>query len=157
MNNQQKITRTIATLGPIGYVPGGGTLASLVTIFVLYITAPLITPCWMPSVMLAIVGISFVIIHYVLVTFNTYDPSEIVLDEVAGSIFALYLFPRTLPWLIAGFVVFRFFDIVKPLGIKRIERIPGAAGIILDDLLAGFYTQATLIISAIIYSLCIGH
>lgn len=157
MNNIQKVSTFIATLGPVGYLPASGTIASLITLFLLYTSSPYISPCWMPSIVISFVGVSLILVHYALRTFAVSDPRAIVIDEVAGFMFSAYLFPRTLVWLCAGFVIFRFFDIVKPLGIKRLERIPGAAGVVLDDLLAGLYTQATLIGGTIIYALWTGH
>lgn len=157
MNNLHQVARMLATLGPIGHLPARGTIASLVALGALYISAPYVTPCLLPSIMISIVGFSLIAIHYALFSFKTSDPQEIVLDEVAGFMFSMYLFPKTIIWLCLGFCVFRFFDIVKPLGIKRVEQLPGAVGVVLDDLLAGLYTQATLLGGAIVYALWLGQ
>lgn len=81
------------------------------------------------------------------------DPGSFVMDEWAGQLLAMHLIwliPEettlqiTLLLFVATFVLFRFFDILKPIGIKRLEAIPGAIGVMADDLLAGFYTFLTL-------------
>lgn len=81
------------------------------------------------------------------------DPRSFVMDEWAGQLLAVHLvwvLPEdttlqiTIPLFIAAFILFRFFDILKPLGIKHLEAIPGALGVMTDDLLAGFYTFLTL-------------
>jgi phosphatidylglycerophosphatase A len=70
------------------------------------------------------------------------DPKEIVIDEVAGFLVTLVLIPFTLRNLIAGFFLFRFFDILKPPPVRTIERrVAGGFGIVLDDLLAGVYAH----------------
>lgn len=73
------------------------------------------------------------------------DPSEAVIDEVAGFLLTLFLLPLSWLTLSLGFVLFRFFDIVKPFPIRTIEKkVRGGAGIVLDDLLAGFYANLSL-------------
>jgi len=88
---------------------------------------------------------------------GTEDPGWIVIDEVCG-IFMTFAFIRpewilNAPWiLIIGFALFRFFDILKPLGIHKMEKLPGAWGVMADDLLGGLYAGITpaLILNAII-------
>lgn len=65
------------------------------------------------------------------------DPSRAVWDEFIGMWATCLLLPKTLPWLVAAFLVFRFLDIVKPWPIRRFERLPGGWGIMADDLAAG--------------------
>jgi len=68
------------------------------------------------------------------------DAKEIVIDEVAGFLLATIFFPFTWLTLTAGFFLFRFFDVLKPPPIKKIEKITAAGlGIVLDDLAAGVY------------------
>jgi len=77
------------------------------------------------------------------------DPSEVVLDELAGQavvFIAVYAAgPRQL-WLIAagGFLLFRFFDIVKPWPIRQLEKLPAGVGILADDLAAGLFAAIVL-------------
>lgn len=73
------------------------------------------------------------------------DPREIVIDEVAGFLLTVIFIPFTLRNLIAGFFLFRFFDILKPPPVRTIERkVTGGFGIVLDDLLAGVYAHLSL-------------
>jgi len=75
------------------------------------------------------------------------DPGQVVIDEVAGQIITFVATPRT-TWmgLIAGFILFRVFDIVKPFPARRAERFPGGWGIMLDDVVAGLYSLIALVI-----------
>ncbi len=73
------------------------------------------------------------------------DPGFIVYDEVVGFLIAMYLLPASLPWIAAGFVVFRIFDIWKPFPIHYIENHLGlGSGIMTDDVIAGVYTLIVL-------------
>ena len=82
---------------------------------------------------------------------GTEDPGWIVIDEVCG-IFMTFAFISpsfitTIPYVILplGFGLFRFFDILKPLGIHRFEKFPGAWGVMADDLLGGIYAGVLMI------------
>ena len=78
------------------------------------------------------------------------DPGEVVIDEAAGLLLTLFLLPATMPNLWLGFVFFRLFDILKPYPIRRLEKIRGGAGIVLDDLLAGVYGNVSLRLIALV-------
>lgn len=69
------------------------------------------------------------------------DPSQTVIDEMIGVWIALLGGPITWPHLLLAFVLFRFFDIAKPLGIRKMEHIGGGMGVMLDDALAGVYAN----------------
>ncbi len=68
------------------------------------------------------------------------DPSRIVIDEAVGVWIGLLVVPCDWRYILTAFVLFRFFDILKPLGIRKMENIGGAFGVMLDDILAGIYT-----------------
>ena len=72
------------------------------------------------------------------------DPSRVVIDEVSGMCISLLFVPVTLKCVIVALVLFRFFDIAKPLFIKKMEIFPGGWGIMLDDVLAGIYANIIL-------------
>ena len=72
------------------------------------------------------------------------DPSEVVIDEVAGFMLTIYLLPLSWVSIALGFIMFRFFDILKPFPIKKLERIGGGTGIVLDDLAAGVYAGLSI-------------
>jgi phosphatidylglycerophosphatase A len=72
------------------------------------------------------------------------DHPSIVIDEIAGLLVSLFLVPAGWGYVAAGFVLFRFFDIVKPWPIGRLQHLSGGAGVMADDLLAGVFTNAVL-------------
>lgn len=72
------------------------------------------------------------------------DPGAVVIDEVAGMLLTLLAIPMSWPGAILGFLIFRGYDIVKPLGARQCERLPGGFGIMTDDLVAGLYGNLTL-------------
>ena len=67
------------------------------------------------------------------------DPSQVVIDEVAGQLLTLIGTPIAWKPLLAGFILFRVFDIVKPPPVRSLERLPEGTGIMVDDLGAGVY------------------
>ena len=67
------------------------------------------------------------------------DPQFVVIDEVAGQLVALIAVPLAWKSFLAGFILFRVFDIVKPPPVRQLEALPEGAGIVLDDVAAGLY------------------
>jgi len=73
------------------------------------------------------------------------DPGPVVIDEVAGQWLCLCIVPLQWPWFLAGFVLFRVFDILKPWPIGWMDRtIKGAFGVMIDDIAAGLYAMIIL-------------
>ena len=73
------------------------------------------------------------------------DPGCIVIDEIAGMAVALLGIPFTLPTAIAGFLLFRCFDILKPPPIRVIDKkVQGGLGIVMDDVIAGVFANLVL-------------
>ncbi len=72
------------------------------------------------------------------------DPSHVVIDEVAGQLLTLILCPIVWQALLAGFILFRAFDIVKPPPVRSLEQLPEGTGIVVDDLGAGIYALIVL-------------
>jgi phosphatidylglycerophosphatase A len=72
------------------------------------------------------------------------DPQFIVIDEVAGQLVALIAVPLAWKAFLAGFILFRVFDIWKPFPIRRLEQLPEGTGIVVDDLGAGVYALAIM-------------
>jgi phosphatidylglycerophosphatase A len=75
------------------------------------------------------------------------DPGAIVIDEVAGMALSVLVFPLTPAVLIAGFLLFRVFDVVKPAPARQSQNLPGGVGVMIDDLIAGAYTILVLVIA----------
>ncbi len=87
--------------------------------------------------------------HRVAKEINVHDHSGMCLDEIVGYLVTMYAAPHGLAWIIAGFLLFRLFDIWKPWPIRYIdEHASGGIGIILDDVLAGIYSLIILRIIA---------
>ena len=83
--------------------------------------------------------------------FGRTDPGQVVIDEVVGQIVTLLLFPhRNWKWLLGGFLLFRLFDIIKPFPARQAERIPRGWGIMVDDVIAGLYGLAVLVVIGLI-------
>jgi len=74
------------------------------------------------------------------------DPGYVVIDEWAGQFAVFSLVPASIESLIAGFFLFRFFDITKFYPINKSEKLKGAYGIMVDDLIAGLYAGISLLI-----------
>lgn len=73
--------------------------------------------------------------------FQTKDPHPFVLDEVAGYFCSVIFLPPTYGYIILAFFLFRLFDIWKPFPIRKSQELEGGVGIVVDDLLAGLYTN----------------
>ena len=73
------------------------------------------------------------------------DPGKVVIDEIAGFLLTMVGSPVAIPHIVAGFFLFRFFDIVKPAPVRQAERyLRGGLGVVADDLLAGVYAWICL-------------
>jgi phosphatidylglycerophosphatase A len=134
----------VATFFGIGRLkPGPGTFGSAATVLLWAALAHFLAPS---------VRTPFAIALAVLVTLigipaatqvargaGKKDPQFVVIDEVAGQLIALIAVPLAWKSLLAGFILFRVFDIVKPPPVRQLEAIPEGAGIVLDDVAAGLY------------------
>ena len=80
---------------------------------------------------------AFFLARYARCDFGGDDPKQFVIDEVAGFYVGALLVPLSVPAALLLFVLFRFFDVLKPFPIKRLERVGSSAGVVLDDLAAG--------------------
>lgn len=129
----------IATVGGVGWFPvAPGTAGSAVGV-VLY----LLTRMWpAPAQVALLVGITLVGIWAAGVAetaLKREDPGPVVIDEVAGQLVTLLLTGVAWKGAVAGFFLFRVFDIFKPFPARRLERLHGGLGIMADDIAAGVY------------------
>jgi len=76
--------------------------------------------------------------------FRLKDPGQIVVDEIAGYLVTVALLPPGWLTLVAGFLLFRVFDVLKPPPCRQAEKLPGGIGIVADDLLAGLYANLSI-------------
>jgi phosphatidylglycerophosphatase A len=139
----KKIQHAIATLGFLGYVPyAPGTFGSASGL----LSALLIKP---DDVHLLIILLPLLLLG--TITSHTTekllgkDSGHIVIDELCGYLISVLFIPKTFAYLLAAFILFRAFDIFKPPPIRKTEEmIPGGAGIMMDDVMAGIYTNLCL-------------
>lgn len=109
-------------------------------------------PVWvLVAGMIAVVALSLWVVAVALPGFREQDPQVIVLDEVAGQMIALAPLPleaSATSWywisVAAGFLFFRALDAIKPFPIRKLEQLPGAWGVVGDDLAAGLIAAALL-------------
>jgi phosphatidylglycerophosphatase A len=72
------------------------------------------------------------------------DPGFVVIDEVAGQLISLIAVPLEWKTFLAGLILFRVFDILKPPPVRQLERLPEGTGIVLDDVAAGIYALVVM-------------
>jgi phosphatidylglycerophosphatase A len=140
-----------ATVFGIGYCKGGGTLAAIACCICWYFGLRDVTPNWYAGVAtLLIIAVGIWAGNRVEPLWGK-DHGRVVIDEVAGMAVTLLLVPATIKYIIAGLILFRFFDIVKPLYIRRLEKLPGGWGVMFDDILAGVYSNIVLTVAVMIF------
>lgn len=136
--------KNIATLGPVGYLPyAPGTFGSLAALIFFAVLKPQLSV--QVSLFVAIVLVGAISSHHAEKLLNEKDSGHIVIDEFAGYTLAVLFLPSAISYFVAAFLLFRFFDILKPPPIRWIEKIlPGGIGIMADDLMAGIYANVVL-------------
>jgi phosphatidylglycerophosphatase A len=136
---------TVATFFGAGALkPGPGTWGSAATVLTWWLIARQLPPSMLiPGALIYCALATAIGIPAATLTARAChrdDPSHVVIDEVAGQMLTLVAAPLHWPVLIAGFILFRAFDIVKPPPIRLLERLrPEGVGIVVDDLGAGLY------------------
>ncbi len=135
----------LATVGYCGYFPiAPGTVGSAAGLIVYALV------WWTQSPVLEvglIVGLFAVGVWAGTVAeryFGGIDPGPIVLDEVVGMLITLAFIPVGLSGALAGFVLFRIFDVIKPFPAGRFERLHGGLGVMADDAMAAVYANLSL-------------
>lgn len=73
-----------------------------------------------------------------------HDSPKFTIDEITGMGISVFLIPFSVQNIFIGFVLFRFFDILKPFGIRSLEKVHGGWGVMLDDILAGIFANIIL-------------
>jgi phosphatidylglycerophosphatase A len=139
-----QLATLVATFFGIGRLrPGPGTWAAAATVLIWASFAySLPAPRQMPVVIvlaLIVVLIGIPSATRVARASGIKDPQFVVIDEVAGQLIALIAVPLAWKTFLAGFILFRAFDILKPPPVRQLEALPQGAGIVLDDVAAGLY------------------
>jgi phosphatidylglycerophosphatase A len=135
----------LATGFGIGYSPiAPGTLGTLVAILIYYFLSNIRSPLYE----ITLVGFLFLSVWVsgnAEIFFGKKDDQRIVIDEILGFLITMLWVPKTIRFVIIGFFLFRFFDILKPFPIRRLERgFKGGFGVVLDDVVAGVYANIVL-------------
>ena len=142
----ERFHRLISTCLGIGYTPkGGGTIAAIATCIAWYLAGM----GGNESLFIEVVTTAVILI---LGTWSAgkvesewgKDSSKVVIDEVAGMCITLLAVPVRWQYVLIGLALFRAFDIIKPLYIRRMEKLNGGWGVMLDDVLAGIYSNLVL-------------
>ncbi len=138
-----KITSTSFGIGYIG--KGAGTVAAAATCLIWYALALGQTGDFLPALAFTLSLIALGIWSgNVVESIWGKDHNRVVIDEVAGMCITLLWIPVTPLNVLGGLILFRFFDIVKPLYIRKLEDLPGGWGVMFDDVLAGIYANIVL-------------
>ncbi len=128
--------------------PGPGTWASVATAALWFGLARFANPAILPicaistAAVVTLVGIPAA--TRVARALGREDPSQVVIDEVAGQMIAFIYVPLNWHNILAALILFRAFDITKPFPIRRLEHLPEGIGIMLDDVGAGLYALAVM-------------
>lgn len=139
----------IATGFGSGFSPvAPGTAGALVAVLIWYGVSQVAPTLYLPSLVLLILlfAVAGVWATNRLTPYWGDDPSRVVVDEMVGTWLSLLAAPAGHWGYAAGaFALFRLLDIWKPLGIRKMEQLPGGIGVMMDDILAGIYGFAVLI------------
>ncbi|MFC6328913.1 phosphatidylglycerophosphatase A family protein [Alloalcanivorax gelatiniphagus] len=121
-----------------------GTLASLLFLLVWWLLAGQPRPQYLLVVALVVVA-GVPLCGLASRALGVHDAGSVVWDELGGLLLALAVVPRRAVWGLAGFAVFRFFDVLKPGPVGWVDlHLNGGIGIVLDDLVAGALALAVL-------------
>ncbi len=135
----------LATGFGVGYSPiAPGTLGTLIAFLVYYFLSNIPSPIYE----ITLIGFFFFsvwISENAELSFGKKDDRRIVIDEIMGFLITMLWVPKTTIVMIIAFFLFRFFDILKPFPIRRLEKkLRGGYGVVLDDVLAGVYGNIVL-------------
>lgn len=138
-----RIAAVIATAGGAGFAPKApGTAGSIVGILLYGAMEAAGAGAWFVHVILFFL-IAGTLAASRVETFWGHDSQRIVVDEVVGQMMVFGYVAGRMPLsvfnVVIGFLLFRVFDIVKPFPLRRLERLPGGAGVMADDVGAGLY------------------
>ena len=150
-NSYNAALTSVATIGFLGYFPfAPGTIGTLFALVLYFLTDVPVYTHFLIIIIGALLGI-----HASTVAekrLEEKDSKKIIIDEFIGFYVSVFYLPRTFGFVIAAFLLFRFFDILKPLFISKLERtLSSGSGVMADDILAGIYTNMILQIWLVIF------
>jgi phosphatidylglycerophosphatase A len=128
----------VATTFGAGFSPvAPGTAGSLLAVLLVYFLSPF--PVWIFILVLIILFFAGVYTGTQIEKEKGHDPSLVVIDEFVGMGISLLFLDKDWRFYLIAFILFRFFDIVKPPPINLSQKLAGGCGIMIDDVLAGLY------------------
>ncbi|OGL40748.1 MAG: hypothetical protein A3C43_10705 [Candidatus Schekmanbacteria bacterium RIFCSPHIGHO2_02_FULL_38_11] len=128
-----------------GYFPiASGTAGSFVGVGLYLLMDRFISVPYYAVVTLVVFILGILASSKAEVVFAKKDSGKIVIDEIVGFMVTMFAIPSTLKYVLAGFFLFRVFDIIKPFPIRRFEKLEGGLGVMLDDFIAGIYVNLIL-------------
>lgn len=134
-----------------GYFPvASGTIASFVAILFFLFIPRFSSPEILIPVTLTFTLLGIYTSDYAEKIYGV-DPPEVVIDEFVGMWLTMLFVPATFFLSAVGFILFRIFDIVKPFPARQSQSLKGGLGIMLDDLIAGFYSLVNLHLIMLIF------
>jgi phosphatidylglycerophosphatase A len=137
---------TFFHVGRLHPAPGtwGSAAATLLWAALAYVLPHTLRPLAVAALALLVILVGIPAATRVSVALVTKDPQFVVIDEVAGQLIALIAVPLAWKTFLAGFILFRVFDIIKPPPVRQLEKLPEGTGIVLDDVAAGIYALAVM-------------
>jgi phosphatidylglycerophosphatase A len=135
----------------LGYIPfASGTFGTLWGLPIFYFLSAQSLLIQIP-IILASIGLAILLAGQAETFLKRKDPSQVVIDEIVGYMVTVAGMSFSWTNAILGFFIFRIMDILKPFPIRKIDqKMPGGWGIVLDDVLAGIYSQ--IILRILVYS-----
>ena len=136
-----KISEWIATCFKVGYLPfAPGTWGSVFSILLWWVILKDLNTYIFGAIIIIFLLIGIVVSNIIIDQSGDHDPSYIIIDELVGQWLALFLIPDGFFNIAISYILFRFFDIIKPWPIRLIEKLPKGLGVMSDDLTAGLIT-----------------
>jgi phosphatidylglycerophosphatase A len=139
-----QVHKIIASVAGVGYIKGGGTIAAIAYCIIWFLLPDDFSSGYWQVITTATIITVGVFCSNSVDSIWGKDSSKVVIDEVAGMAITLLFVPKQIVFLLSGLILFRFFDIVKPLGVKKMENLPKGLGVMADDMLAGSYSFIVL-------------
>jgi phosphatidylglycerophosphatase A len=139
-----RLHKIIASCLGIGFIKGGGTIAAAIFAAGWFF---LLQGNRIDNIMLLVTSLITAIgiwSSYKVEPSWGKDSNRVVIDEAAGICISLLFVPVSWQHVLIALLLFRFFDILKPLFIRRAESLPGGWGVMMDDVLAGVYSNIVL-------------
>lgn len=135
-----KITSTFFYLGYVPFIPG--TAGSISGVFLFYLLEGDLFIYGLFTFLILILG--FLVSGEAERIFKQKDSRRIVIDEVSGMLLSLIFIPPDIKWVVAGFIIFRILDSLKPYPVSKFQRLKGSLGVMSDDIVAALYTNIIL-------------